>query len=162
MPSSVSLSQGPPASAYTALNDLAGGTNVVYSGVTPSFIQSVTLTGATVSKAAAGVVTFTAHGLASDNSVTISGGTGDWAALNGTRIITKIDADTFSVAVNTSGYSGTFGGTVTTNAPQTSAASWAVQKYYYDASGNVLRTAWAAGTSAMNQVWDNRASLSYL
>jgi len=57
-----------------------------------------------LSKAAACVVTWVGHGL-SAGSVTISGITqAEWTALNATHTITVINNDTFSIAVDTSGY----------------------------------------------------------
>jgi len=150
-----------PADPYTQVQDYAGGTNVVYIGLARSTQRTnTTLAVTSLSAAAAAVITSVAHGLNSDNVVTISGATGDWAALNGAHIITVTGVDTFTIAVNTSAYSGTFAGSVTTYAPRTSAAIWAIQKLYYSGD-NVIRMAWAAWTSAENQIWDNRASLSF-
>jgi hypothetical protein len=70
-----------------------------------------------VSKANPAVVSAAAHGLITGETVTIASGTGDWAGLNGTRAITVIDADSFSVAVNSSAYASTFGGTIVSNLP---------------------------------------------
>lgn len=74
-----------------------------------------------VSRAAACVVTWTGHGLTgANNKVRFAGITqADWTALNGTeQTITVIGVNTFSIAVNTSGYAadydaGTDPGTVT-------------------------------------------------
>jgi len=58
-----------------------------------------------LSKAAACVVTWTAHGLDSGDRVKLSGITqAQWLDLNGTHIITWINANTFSIPVNTSGF----------------------------------------------------------
>ena len=54
-----------------------------------------------------------AHLLVTGDSVIIEGGTGSWAALNGTRTVTVVDAGTFTVAVAAAGFTGSFGGTVT-------------------------------------------------
>ena len=43
----------------------------------------------------------------------------------------------------------------------TSAAAWQIVKHTYDGSDNRLTTKFAGGTNDYNQVWDNRASLSY-
>ena len=43
----------------------------------------------------------------------------------------------------------------------TSAASWKIIKYTYDATGNLTGTGFAGGSASFNQIWDNRASLSY-
>ncbi len=42
-----------------------------------------------------------------------------------------------------------------------SAAAWQIVKHTYDGSNNHLTTKFADGTNDYNQVWDNRASLSY-
>jgi len=58
-----------------------------------------------LSVAAACVVTWVAHGLVTNDVVKFAGITqADWSGLNGTRAITYIDADSFSVAVDTSGF----------------------------------------------------------
>ncbi len=108
-----------------------------------------------VSKASAAVVTSTGHGfsLSSRPSVTISGATGTgWTAINGTFVATIIDADTFSIAVNSTGF-GTLAGTVVfgTSAPRTTIAEWAVQRFVWDGSHYVIWSGWIGGTVAFNQ-----------
>lgn len=44
-------------------------------------------------------------------------------------------------------------------ATATSAASWQVKKI--SVSGTVTSITWAGGANSFNQIWDNRASLSY-
>jgi hypothetical protein len=162
MPASVSITQVPPGVAATMVYDVAGGSNIVYQGESLSSQSSpTTLTVSAVSKANPAAITSTAHGLLSDNLVTISGATGSWAALNGSRIITVTGANNFTVAVDSSGFSGSFDGSITTACPRTSAAVWAIMKNYYDVSSNLTRTAWAGGDTNMAHVWDNRASLDY-
>lgn len=41
----------------------------------------------------------------------------------------------------------------------TSAAAWSIKRL--SVNGNVTSIEWADGTSSFNQIWDNRASLSY-
>lgn len=56
-----------------------------------------------LSKATACVVTLTAHGLDDGDQVKMSGITqAEWDALNGTHVITRLGADTFSIPVDTS------------------------------------------------------------
>ncbi len=43
----------------------------------------------------------------------------------------------------------------------TSAPAWQIRKHTYDGSNNRLTTKFANGTNDYNQVWDDRASLSY-
>lgn len=47
------------------------------------------------------------------------------------------------------------GGTATTE------AKWQIKKLAYDGSNNLTSILAASGTTEFNQVWDNRASLSY-
>lgn len=157
---SVLQSEGPPNESYTHVYSYSG-TNVECIGAARSSRQAVTLTVTSVSTAAAAVVTVTAHGLATDNRVIISGATGDWAGLNGTQIITRTGANTFTVPINSSGYAATFNGAITTTAPQTSKPIWAISKIYYDGSGNTVRTANALGTTAEMHKFDDIATLSF-
>jgi len=43
----------------------------------------------------------------------------------------------------------------------TSTATWQIKKLTYDGNGNVTVVAFAGGTPDANQIWDNRATLSY-
>ncbi len=112
-----------------------------------------------ISKASPGVVTSAGHGfdLYSRPRVTISGATGTgWVSgantVNGTFTATIIDADTFSIPVDTSG-NGTLAGTVIfkTTAPRTTMPEWSVLRQAYDGSGFLRTTLWLNGSSAMNQ-----------
>jgi hypothetical protein len=144
------------------LLDLAGGSNVVYMGEADCVQPTAVLPVASVSTANPAVITSAAHGLASDNLVKISGATGDWAALNGQRVITVLSANTFSVAVDSSAFAGSFDGQISTTAPRTSASCWKITKSYYDGSNppNLIRTSLAGG-GASNQIYDNRATVAY-
>jgi len=42
-----------------------------------------------------------------------------------------------------------------------SAAAWKISKYSYDVDGNLTDIQWADGNLQEDNVWDNRASLSY-
>lgn len=158
----------PPTEGWSTISSYDGSNNFEYSGFARSK-QSVlfTFTGATISAAAAAVITYAAHGMQASSAVTIAGGTGDWAGINGTRIITVIDANTFSVAVNSSGYSGTFAGTVSTFAPRTNAACWAIQRSFYVNTNYLSRSTWACdptgtgGTPAPIFAWDSRTTYAY-
>lgn len=144
----------------TTLIDLDGGSAPVYVAEAKSVQPTFQFTVAGYSKANPGVVNVVGHGLNTANAVIISGATGSWAALNGRQIVTRVDADHFSIAVDTSGYSGSFDGVITTTAPRMSSAIWKIAKNYYDGSSNLLRSSFAAG-AAPNQIYDNRASLEY-
>lgn len=43
----------------------------------------------------------------------------------------------------------------------TSAAAWQIQKLTYDADDNVTAVQFAGGANDYDQIWDNRAALSY-
>ncbi len=84
--------------AYSAVD---GATPAVITITPPATAAAI----AGLTKAAACVVTWTAHGLVSTDKVTIAGITqADWSALNAEHTITYIGADSFSSPVNTSGY----------------------------------------------------------
>jgi hypothetical protein len=163
MPAPISVSIGPPNEAWITVNGYSGTPgNLLYTGqARASQPNPVTLTIASVSAANPAELTSTAHGLANDSPVTISGATGDWAALNGTRAVTVTAADTFTVAVDSSGFSGSFDGVVTTTAPRTNAAVWSIQKFTYDGSNQLTRSAWADGTPSPTKAWDSRTTYAY-
>lgn len=154
---------GPPLIAWTTVSDYdAIPGNLLYSGWARSVQNPFIYTVSSYSKANPGVVTTSAaHGLASDNFVRIYNATGDWAAVNGTQKITLVASTTFSVAIDTSAYAGTFNGVIETVSPRTGAACWAIQKSYYDSSSQLTRSAWASGSVGDQYIWDNRATLTY-
>lgn len=97
------------------------------------------------------VLTSTGHGFPTSSrpSVTISGGTGSWTAINLTNTTaTVIDANTFSIAVDSTAF-GALAGTITftTTAARTTVAEWAVQKFAYDVSNNLIWSGWLTGSS---------------
>ncbi len=121
-----------------------------------------------ISKASPAVVTSVGHGIpiSSRPSVTISGATGTgWVSgantVNGTFVATVIDADTFSIPVDTSG-NGTLGGTVvfTTTGPRITIAEWAVQKIGYDGAGNAIWKGWLGGKRSYDNICANASSTS--
>lgn len=50
------------------------------------------------------VLTHTAHGLTTGQSVTITGATGAWAAINGTWLIERVDANSFQIDVDSTAF----------------------------------------------------------
>lgn len=44
----------------------------------------------------------------------------------------------------------------------TSDAVWQIEKYVYDATPHLIAKQWADGDSNYDNVWDNRASLTYV
>ncbi len=155
--------QGPPKEAgceLTAYHATNGG--VEYQGWAKPIQPAVAIAVRAVYKASAAQVdTGVNHGLNTGNAVEFAGATGDWAAMNGTQIITYEDADSFSVPVASTGFSGSFNGTMTTTSPQTTKAQWAIKRWFYDADGNVIRRAWATGDPSPNQIWTSASALSY-
>ena len=62
-----------------------------------------------LSRAAACVVTLTGHGMTTGDKVTFADiAQADWTALNAEHTITYVGADSFSIAVDTSGYAGDY------------------------------------------------------
>ncbi len=107
------------------------------------------------------VFTSTGHGLiiGSYPLVKISGGTGNWAAVNSTGsgvVATVIDANTFSIPVNSTSLS-TLAGSVVfqTTAPRTTIAEWAVTRYLYNGSSQIVNQIWLGGH---NQPLDQKCS----
>jgi len=169
------------------------GTNLIYS-CTALAVQPRSLPGFTGSTTNAGIITVsaasnanpvsftaTAHGLDFPSAatiapvITISGGTGSWAAVNGSWVATITSANAFTIPVDSTAF-GALAGTlvVTTTAPKSTEAVWLVKNYVYTAAtANLIfsGTGFAppgAGISArvgpsnaMNQICANRASLAY-
>lgn len=155
------------ASAYAADSCDAVGIQKVFDSASPmtylccaqSFSDSSIRRGtqvsiSSVSKANPAVITSTAHGfpISARPQVTIAGATGTgWTGINGSFTATVIDADTFSIPVDSSAF-GTLGGTVyfTTTAPRLSIAEWAVQKFVYSGT-TLIWSGWLGGAASFNQ-----------
>ena len=121
---------------YEMLND---GTNVV----TLCKAQSLQPTSASISIASAtnaSPVVFTVsggHGLSTKSRplVTISSGTGNWTAVNGTFTATPINTTTFSIAVDSTAFGAVAGTLVfTTRAPRLTQSIWSVAVYTWSGS----------------------------
>jgi hypothetical protein len=152
----------------TILYDYGGGTDLIYQGYAsskqPSFTWTKagnTLTQIVVATNVGTVTTATAHGLAINNAVTVSGST--TGALNATyKIATVPSTTTFTIA--TSGVSdATYNNalmTMTSTAPRNTAAIWSIKCMTY-VSAKVTSQQWVNGNAgAMNQIWANRATLA--
>ena len=159
----VNDSQGPPKNAYTALFFYSG-SNLQYVCYAKSTQLPFTFTAAQVSIAVssnvATVTTTVNHGLQTLNQVTVSGSA--TSALNGTYQITQTGATTFTFT--TSGVSnGTYtDAAITTTAPRSSAAEWAIQQFQNGSNGITL-IQWAYGvtnTVLGSAICDNRASIA--
>lgn len=163
MPAPVSQTIGPPAEAWTEVCSKDANSNLEYRGRARCRQPVSTVTVTTASNANPCVITATAHGLQDRNSVTISGFAGNWAAANGTHTITWVDANSFSIAVDSSAF-GAFGAqapVVTTSAPRLTAACWAIERLFYDAGNFNTRSTWADGNTADDNIFNNASSLSY-
>jgi hypothetical protein len=127
---------------------------------TPASITSLSIT--SVSNAASAVVTYSGHGFnpLSNPTVTFSGATGSWSTLNSSFVATVIDANTFSIPLNTSSF-GALAGTVVlkTAAPLLTQPIWLVLKNINDTATSTTATMWA--NDGYNNACTNRASLSY-
>jgi hypothetical protein len=103
------------------------------------------------------VFTSTGHGfpLSARPLVTISGGTGNWTAINGPFTATIVDANTFSILVNSTSL-GALAGTITftTTAPRITIAEWQVQVIAYSGS-NPIWTGWMGGDAGFSQICNN-------
>ncbi len=143
----------PPANQYVFGYS---GTNLIYVCKAISFQSTgqragtfVAISG--VSKAAAAVVTSAGHGFAisSRPKVTISGATGTgWTAINAVWVATVIDANTFSIPINSSGF-GTLAGTVlfSTTGPRSTMPEWSVQQLVYDGTPLLIWKGWMNGSA---------------
>lgn len=147
------LSQKNPDVAYQFVLGYSG-TNAIYICKAASLQPtSSAISIASATNANPVVFTVTAgHGFdaSSHPQVTISGGTGNWTAVNLTNTTaTIINSTTFSIAVNATAFGAVAGTLVyTTRAPRTTAAIWSVQSLAYDGSSNLIWTGWAGGTTS--------------
>lgn len=164
--SPVTLTGAPPPAPYTKILGYDASNNLTYVCTAQSYQQqrlNTAVSISTISKASAAVVTSTAHGFPTGSraSLTIAGATGTgWSIVNTTTIATVTGADTFTIPIDTSGVSGTLGGTITftTAAPRTGVAEWSIQRFAYDASNNLIWAGWQSGTSSMNQTCSTASS----
>ena len=126
---------------------------------TSSYETSVAIAG--MSRAAVCVVTWVGHELTgANNKVRFSGITqADWTALNGTeQTITVIDVDSFSIAVDTSGYAADYDagdpGTVTKGVYNAAVDAGTITKgVWYAAKEVVAMKIFTQGNSAATDHW---------
>lgn len=156
----VNQSSGPPPAATQSLRYFSG-SSLIYACTALSSQpgQPATLTVTAASNANPVSLTITAHGIgdyanlgATVNAILqISGGTGNWTAINGTFTATVTSANAVTIPVNSTAF-GALTGTlvVTTTAPLLAAPVWAIQKFWWDGSSpaNPIADAWLAKTSA--------------
>lgn len=140
--------------------------------VQPSFAwrrSSTTITNVVDAANVSTVTTSTAHGLTAGNKVVITGATVD-ADLNGTYVIQTVGATTTFTITTANVTDATYTDAtlvITTTAPRTTEAIWAVRRWVYDATDNT-QAQWATtsvGTTSggvrMTAVCGDRATLAY-
>lgn len=132
------------------------GSNLTYRCLAASIQNPTTLTVSSISNANPAVVTVTGHGFDVESvttvtpSVQLSGATGGWAGVNGVWTATPTTANAFTIAIDSTGFGSFSGQTIkmTTLAPRTNATVWAIEKYVYDSSSNLIWAGWATPTTS--------------
>jgi len=149
----VNQSEGPPATAHQKLFFYTAGGNLDYICYATS-LQPTASTSSIVAATNANPVSLTsvAHGFSTSArpSITISGGTGKWSAVNGTFIATVTGANTFTIPVDSTAFGAMTGSLVfKTRAPRMGQSVWAVQKYVYNVGGDLVGVFWVGGGTSM-------------
>lgn len=106
------------------------------------------------------VFTSTGHGfnLNIRPKVTISGGTGNWTAVNGTFTATIVDANSFSIPIDSTTFGAVTGTlTYTTTAPRSNVAEWEVILYSYTSTNLILKS-FLGGTASFSNKCSDAAS----
>lgn len=161
----VTINDGPSRNPYQEVSGYDTG-NLVYRcwALSSDTNGQRTRTSVAISAASnANPVSFTsnAHGFDTNSRpvVTISGGTGNWTAVNGTFTATVTGANTFTIPVNSAAL-GALAGSLTfrTSAPRLSIAEWAVKVYRYDASSQLVWAGWLGGSSTFSAKCSEGAS----
>lgn len=142
------------------------GTNLIYTCSARSIDDSRQATALSISAATNAnpvVLTSTGHGFSLPSNsggsekprITIRGGTGNWTAINGSFVATIIDANTFSIPVNSTSL-GALAGTVTfvSAAPRLGIDDWGVKLFGYDSSSNLIWSGWLNGRATRNKCSD--------
>ena len=155
----VNQSAGPPPQATQQLNDFSG-TKMLYSCIALSDQGRDQTLPATSSATNANPVEFTlasAHGIGDFTNlgatvspvVTISGGTGNWEAVNGTWVATVTATTKITIPVDSTTF-GAIAGTivVTTRSPLFASPVWAIQKLFYNTSDSPIAIMWLASATA--------------
>jgi hypothetical protein len=148
----VSISQAPAPNQYQVVYNYTGAnlTSACYARSSLSFGRSIKTAISAATNANPVVFTSTGHGfnLNSRPILTISGATVGWVTANATWTATIIDANTFSVVLDSTALGALSGSLVfTTTAPRTTVAEWAVKIYHYTGA-NQDWTGWLAGSAA--------------
>jgi hypothetical protein len=157
-----------PPQGYQQIIDYNGTNNVTYVGLAASdqtdrnVINYKLPAVSSATNANPVVFTVTAHGFDYQSgatvlpSVCITGGTGNWTAVNGCWVATPTSANAFSVPVDSTAFGAVTGTLVaTTRSPRTTTLCWSIQKFVYSASNLLIWSGWAAnptGAGSTNQV----------
>lgn len=156
----VQLADTPPVKdQHTKYGFVSGSNNYICFAKTPA--APVTVSVNTISNASTAVITLASHGfdLRSTPTVTFKGATGNWLPLNTGFVATPIDANSFSIPLNTSSFGAITGTiTMTTQAPMLNQNIWLVQKTTVDASG---QPAYLWSTNGYGNTCQNLSSLSF-
>lgn len=162
------VEQSPPNVAYTQLFAYDGSNQLEYVGYAkaqqPEHTYSIALGNLTniVDSSNTATVTATAHGLTSGARVWVTGcSDADMNTAEG-YIVTVTGADTFtftSASVTDATYTDATLA-ITTRAPRSGAACWAIQRLVYSSSLQTV-SAWAEGTSAETHAWGSRTGYAY-
>lgn len=140
---------GPPYVAYqTIAYNVTGATSYVCRAKSDR-VSTVTVTAASNANPVSFTSThnfgdWTNLGATVTPTVTISGGTGNWTAVNGNWTATPTASTSFTIPVNSTGF-GALTGTlvVTTMSPRLNVAQWSVYKIMYDSGGYFSGIGWA-------------------
>jgi hypothetical protein len=124
------MSAAPTVEDWAALGFVSG--NTTYICKAKSFATERTVTVSAVTAGAITLLTATGHGFDSEQRpmIRITGSTGaNWQNLNASWPATYVDANTLSVALNSTGY-GSYTGTISvkTNAPSTLQPVWKITR----------------------------------
>ncbi len=164
----VNVSISAPLTAFTNLYFYSG-TDLIYTcraqsqQPTATFARSDSALTSIVDAAnTATVTTASAHGLAVNDKVVVSGATVD-TDLNGTYVIQTVGSTTTFTITTASVADATYTESTlkfTTTAPRDTAPIWSITKYTYTAN-MITAVQWANGTSGTSQICANRSSLSF-
>lgn len=150
---------------YDASNNLEYICYAPLSGVVSATVSlaAATLTNIVVLTDVGTVNTVAAHGLSVGSKVVLSGWTVD-AQLNATYEVKTVPTSTsFTIAtsaVSNATYTDTGGVATFTSIPDT-AASWAIQRYWYNTSNAMVKSGWAEGTTTPTLIAASRTTYTY-
>lgn len=157
----VNNNEGPSRNGYQSVFAYSGG-NVTYECIAISVNSSRLNTRVAISAASNAnpvVLTSTGHGFHVNSNarpkVLISGGTGNWTAVNGEWTATVIDANTFSIPVNSTAFGALTGSLLfATTAPRMTQPEWSVKLFAYDGTNNVINIAYLNGITRSSRCSD--------